>query len=81
MSDQRDLDREKERAQLAMVAARDGAIWRACTMLEAAYNRAHLALLAARTPHDVAVVEVTFIDRVDGVGRVQRTGGANDAKA
>ena len=60
---ERELDREKSRAQLRMVQAQDRVISRARVVAETAYSRAHLALLQCRTEADVARIEQTYLAR------------------
>ena len=57
-----ELDREKERARLRMIGARDRAIWAADTKASRLFNETAAALLKCRTEHQVIRLEGAFTD-------------------
>ena len=71
---ERELDNEKDRARLAMVAAQDRIINRMRVVAETAYSKAHLALLTCRTEQEVVRVERAYLD---GVQMLQKAIDAN----
>lgn len=59
---EQELDREKQRATFAMIAARSDVIWAADMLASVAYNKAHVALLKCRTEEEIARVELGYVD-------------------
>lgn len=57
-----ELDREKERARLRMMTARNRAIWAADTKASRLFNATSAALLKCRTEHQVIRLEGAFTD-------------------
>lgn len=57
-----ELDREKERARLRMIGARDRAIWAADTKASHLFNQTADALLKCRTEGQVIRLEGAFTD-------------------
>lgn len=55
-----ELDREKDRALLRMVTARNATIWHADVIANRLYHAAHAGILKCRTEADVMRVEEAF---------------------
>jgi|GEM_PF-962427 len=57
-----ELDREKERARLRMIIARNRAIWAADTKASQIFNATSVALLRCRTETQITRLEGAFTD-------------------
>lgn len=72
-----ELDREKDRARLRMIVARNRAIWAADTKASRLFNDTAAALLKCRTEHQVMRLEGAFTDAMTALKNMIEAQDAN----